>query len=112
MDERGGPARWLRDRRAGSRPLAAKRPLGVGLRMAVSADIIRPSLRWLVAAKGSKSALAASFARARDTEGFAHLRALCEESAVTASAVLTARAPLRRAHRRGQGGLRPRHHGR
>jgi hypothetical protein len=76
-------ARWLRSRSQYARWRQGE--LSIGLRMAVSADIIRPSLRWLVAAKGSKSALAASLARARDTEGFAHLRALCEESAVTAS---------------------------
>ena len=76
-------AQWLRSRSQYARWRQGE--LSIGLRMAVSADIIRPSLRWLVAAKGSKSALAASLARARDTEGFAHLRALCEESAVTAS---------------------------
>ena len=76
-------ARWLRSRSQYARWRQGE--LSIGLRMAVSADIIRPSLRWLVAAKGSKSALAASLARARDTEGLAHLRALCEESAVTAS---------------------------
>ena len=75
-------ARWLRSRSQYARWRQGE--LSIGLRMAVSADLIRPSLRWLVAAKGSKSALAASLARARDTEGFAHLRALCEESAVTA----------------------------
>ena len=76
-------ARWMHGR--GQYTRWRQGELGIGLRMAVSADIIRPSLRWLVAAKGSKSALAGSLAQARDTEGFAHLRALCEESAVTAS---------------------------
>ena len=76
-------ARWMHGR--GQYTRWRQGELGIGLRMAVSADIIRPSLRWLVAAKGSKSALAGSLARARDTEGFAHLRALCGESAVTAS---------------------------
>jgi hypothetical protein len=76
-------ARWLRGR--GQYTRWRQGELGIGLRMAISADIIRPSLRWLAAAKGSKSALAVSLAQSRDPAGFAHLRALCEESAVTAS---------------------------
>jgi hypothetical protein len=76
-------ARWMGGR--GQYTRWRQGELGIGLRMAVSADLIRPSLRWLVAAKGSKSALAGHLARARDAEGFAHLRALCGESAVTAS---------------------------
>ena len=70
--------RWLRDR--GENIRWRQGELGIGLRMAVSADVIRPSLRWLVAAKGSKSALAGSLAQVRDAEGFAHLRRLCGES--------------------------------
>ncbi len=72
---------WLRGR--GQYTRWRQGELGIGLRMAVCADIIRPSLRWLVAAKGSKSALAAGMAQARDAGGFAYLRALCTESAVT-----------------------------
>ncbi len=85
--------RWLRDR--GENIRWRQGELGIGLRMAISADIIRPSLRWLVAAKGSKSALAGSLARARDAAGFAHLRRLCEESGTTA--VVTARTLSRAA---------------
>ncbi|HEV2452003.1 MAG TPA: hypothetical protein VGS62_08755, partial [Streptosporangiaceae bacterium] len=73
--------RWLRDR--GENIRWRQGELGIGLRMAVSADVIRPSLRWLVAAKGSKSALAGSLAQVRDAEGFAHLRRLCGESGTT-----------------------------
>jgi hypothetical protein len=74
-------SRWLRGR--GENIRWRQGELGIGLRMAVSADVIRPSLRWLVAAKGSKSALAGSLAQVRDAEGFAHLRRLCEESGAT-----------------------------
>jgi len=85
--------RWLRDR--GENIRWRQGELGIGLRMAISADIIRPSLRWLVAAKGSKSALAGSLARARDAAGFAHLRRLCEESGATGA--VTARTLSRAA---------------
>ena len=85
--------RWLRGR--GENIRWRQGELGIGLRMAISADIIRPSLRWLVAAKGSKSALAGSLARARDAAGFAHLRRLCEESGATGA--VTARTLSRAA---------------
>jgi len=85
--------RWLRDR--GENIRWRQGELGIGLRMAISADIIRPSLRWLVAAKGSKSALAGSLARARDAAGFARLRRLCEESGATGA--VTARTLSRAA---------------
>ena len=76
-------ARWLRGRCQYARWRQGE--LSIGLRMAISADVVRPSLRWLVAAKGSKNALASSLAQARDADGFAQLLALCEGSAVTAA---------------------------
>jgi hypothetical protein len=76
-------ARWLRGRSQYARWRQGE--LSIGLRMAISADIIRPSLRWLVAGKGSKNALAGHLAQARDAGGFAQLAALCEGSAVTAA---------------------------
>ena len=70
------PAGWLRQRGMNIRWRQGE--LGIGLRLAVSADVIRPSLRWLVDAKGSKAALALSMAQARDAEGLARLRHLSE----------------------------------
>ena len=70
------PARWMRDHGCYVRWRLAE--LSTGLMVAVSADVIRPSLSWLVAGKGSKSALASSLAISRDAGGFAQLRALCE----------------------------------
>ena len=86
-------ARWLRGRCQYARWRQGE--LSIGLRVAVSADLIRPSLRWLVAAKGSKNALASNLAQARDAAGFARLQALCEASAVTAA--VTARTLSRTA---------------
>ncbi len=76
-------ARWLRGRCQYARWRQGE--LSIGLRMAICADVVRPSLRWLVAAKGSKNALASSLAQARDADGFTQLLALCEGSAVTAA---------------------------
>jgi Phage integrase family len=76
-------AQWLRGRCQYARWRQGE--LSIGLRMAISADVVRPSLRWLVAAKGSKNALAISMAQARDAGGFAQLLALCEGPAVTAA---------------------------
>ena len=48
--------------------------------VAVSADIVRPSLAWLVrGALGKNGALVRHLARGRDPDGFARLRALCAE---------------------------------
>lgn len=75
------PAEWLRGQ--GPNVRWRQGELGLGLRLAVSADVIRPSLRWLVDAKGAKSALALAMAQARDREGFALLRKLGEDAGAT-----------------------------
>jgi Phage integrase family len=50
--------------------------LARALLVAISADIIRPSVRWLVTANLRRGALVGDLTRSRDAEGFAQLRAL------------------------------------
>ena len=45
---------------------------------AICADIVRPSLAWLVAGERDHAELARAMAALRDPEGFARLRALCD----------------------------------
>lgn len=56
--------------------------------VAICADVVRPSLTWLVVgAIGNNGALVRHLARSRDPEGFARLRALCvDDPAVSAAA--------------------------
>jgi integrase len=49
--------------------------------LAVAADLIRPSLSWLVAAAFRRGSLVNVLARHRDVEGFARLRELCGQDA-------------------------------
>jgi hypothetical protein len=51
-----------------------------GLTVLICADVIRPSLGWLVATPSPKN-LAAALARTRDREGFATLNDLCQKLA-------------------------------
>ena len=69
------PIRWLRDRGQRSRWLRAE--LASALGVAICADLIRPSLSWLVSGLAGKGALVRDLARTRDPEGFARLRELC-----------------------------------
>lgn len=70
-----GPARWLErdDMHSPSR----LELMTSSLLMAVGADIVRPSLRWLLTG-GKKRKLARNMIRSRDPAGFEKLRLLCE----------------------------------
>ena len=68
-------ARWLRDHGHDTRhrqDVVARAVL-----VAISADVIRPSVRWLVTAAFRRGALVGDLAHCRDAEGFARLGALC-----------------------------------
>jgi hypothetical protein len=69
------PLTWLHDR--GHRTAWAGEAFFRALRIALSADLIRPSLPWLVTADFRHGSLAAVMARHRDPEGFARLGGLC-----------------------------------
>ena len=45
--------------------------------MAICADLVRPSLSWLVAGAAGKGSLTRNLARTRDPQGFARLRQRC-----------------------------------
>jgi len=49
--------------------------LGVAMRMAISADLVRPSMSWLLSRAMGQGALVRVFATYRDPEGFARLQA-------------------------------------
>jgi hypothetical protein len=69
-----GPAQWLRDR---DRYSPCQLDLMTSsLLVAVGADLIRPSLTWLLTG-GRKRKLARNMIRSRDREGFDRLQALC-----------------------------------
>ena len=70
--------RGLSDRR---RPTAAERRsphLAPGLLVMICADVIRPSLDWLLRFAPARHNLAAEMARTRDRAAFAELAALCQ----------------------------------
>jgi integrase len=52
--------------------------MAVGLRVAISAEVIRPSLCWLVSGATGRGALVRILAASRDPEGFARLGAHCQ----------------------------------
>jgi integrase len=69
------PDAWLRERaRPGSSP---REGLFRALLVAIAADLIRPSLSWLIIVGFRRGSLVRVLARCRDEEGFARLRALC-----------------------------------
>jgi len=70
------PIRWLHDRGRRSQWLRAE--LATALGAVICADLIRPSLGWLVSGLAGKGALGRDLARARDPAGFARLRELCD----------------------------------
>jgi integrase len=73
---RAVPARWLEARgRSSGRWLTA---LSVGLRTAVCADVIRPSLRWLLGGGMADNYFTAALIAERDLAGFARLRELLD----------------------------------
>ena len=53
------------------------------LMTAISADVVRPSLDWLVDGASGKGALVRHLTRARDPEGFTQLRAVCSAAPVS-----------------------------
>ena len=69
------PIRWLQDRGHRSQWLRAE--LASALGAVICADLIRPSLGWLVFSLAGKGALGRDLARARDPAGFARMRELC-----------------------------------
>jgi hypothetical protein len=74
--EQGRASQWLRDELSGALVVSA------------CGDIVRPSLRCLVAGGAGKGALTRNLARTRDPGGFARLQALCDaDSHVSAEAV-------------------------
>ena len=78
-------ARWLDDH--GVHVLKRLDLLSVGLVLAASADIIRPSLSWLAVSGISPWGLARTLEAGRDPAGFARLRAAADEAGqVTAGA--------------------------
>ncbi|MGH3600318.1 MAG: site-specific integrase, partial [Pseudonocardiaceae bacterium] len=70
------PARWLH-----THGLVAEwrlDALASALLPAISADLVRPALGWLVTKATGPGSLVRHLARARDPDGFVRLRALCE----------------------------------
>lgn len=80
LAERGHHVQWRHD------------ALFRALLLAIAADLIRPSLTWLVAAAFRRGSLVNVLARHRDVDGFAQLRTLCsgERDVSTAAATRTA----------------------
>jgi integrase len=71
-----GPAHWLE--RHGKYSPSRLELMTSSLLVAVGADIVRPSLTWLLTG-GKKRKLARNMIRSRDPEGFARLGLLCEQ---------------------------------
>ena len=72
---RKSPARWLQEH-----DLVADwrlDALASALLVAISADLVRPALGWLVAKATGPGSLVRHLAHARDPDGFARLKALC-----------------------------------
>ena len=65
LAEQGRPSRWLSDFMA------------IALRVAISADVVRPSFAWLCSGATGRGALVRVLAASRDPEGFARLSARC-----------------------------------
>ena len=73
---RTSPARWLQEHGL----VADWRldALASALLVAISADLVRPALGWLVAKATGPGSLVRHLAHARDPDGFARLKALCD----------------------------------
>jgi integrase len=81
------PSRWLAER--GHGPWRCEALVGA-LPLAISADLLRPSLSWLVDGGGARGGLLVrNLAASRDPEGFAQLRAVCEADAGVSSPITT-----------------------
>jgi integrase len=70
------PIRWLHDH--GQRSQWMRAELASALGAVICADLIRPSLGWLVSSLAGKGALGRDLARARDRAGFARMQELCD----------------------------------
>ena len=77
------PARWLQEHGL----VADWRldALASALLVAISADLVRPALGWLVAKPTGPGSLVRHLAHARDPDGFARLKALCDADAHVSS---------------------------
>jgi len=64
-------------------PHRAYADLGPGLRALICADLVRPSIGWLLATRTRPRKLPASLALTRDPDGFARLAVLCAQAAVS-----------------------------
>ncbi len=71
----GGPSKWLE--RNGLFSAARLEAMTASLLVLVGADVIRPSLRWLLTG-GKKRKVARNMIRSRDPQGFAALAAACQ----------------------------------
>lgn len=70
------PTRWLLEH--GHRRPSWQAALSEALPVAIAAELIRPSLSWLLAATAGQRSLVRTLAASRDREGFTRLRTLCE----------------------------------
>lgn len=75
---------WLRER--GQHAEWRQAAVTGALMTAISADVVRPSLGWLVDGATGQGALVRHLARARDPEGFTRLRAECAAAAEVSAA--------------------------
>jgi hypothetical protein len=73
---RRGPAAWLHEQ--GLSADWRQDAFASALLVAISADVVRPALGWLVVKATGPGSLVRHLARARDPEGFALLRAVCD----------------------------------
>jgi integrase len=91
---RGVPSVWLDERGHGP---WRRECLLEALPLAITADLVRPSLTWLAGGGLARGGLLVrNFAASRDAEGFARLRALCEQDNGV-SAPITTQAAYRSA---------------
>jgi hypothetical protein len=70
----------------GQRSQGRRSELASALVVAVCADLIRPSLGWLVSNRNGKGALARGLARTRDPQGFIRLQERCDSDPTVSKA--------------------------
>ena len=70
------PIGWLHEH--GRRSVLLRAELANALRVLICADLIRPSLSWLVSNLAGRNSLARGLARTRDPQGFARLQERCD----------------------------------
>jgi integrase len=73
---RAVPGRWLQA--AGHRVASRASALSEALPVLICADVIRPSLGWLLAGAAGQRSLVRNLTASRDPDGFTGLRALCD----------------------------------